>query len=224
MTIAFVQQAAADSTGAGTTTATLPSAPGAGATLVAFVGAKYWASGTHEITGITGGGVTWFKAQGHAGSQNYTGELWYGFNSSGSGTSIVASHNSYNAHQLCVAEFSGLTAAALETQNGNSGRSNSLAAGSVTPTASVERLLFAGVLYGATITGNPSGWTNLTAGTYGRAAYRIESSTTGSYSATWTGNDNYSFWGAAIAVFDPAGGGGGGGGQVPPISRGLVIL
>lgn len=101
MAIAFVRQAV-NATTASTTCAVTITAPTAGNCLVACI---YSDSGL--VSGISGGGVTWAKLK--AGNfASFSAEIWYGLNSSGSGTTVTVTNAVSGVNCVNVSEFSGI--------------------------------------------------------------------------------------------------------------------
>ncbi len=100
--IAFVQQKTTTYSAAASVVATLGFAPHPGSALVLFS-----ANSSVGIPTVSGGGVTWVKGR-SAGSHSVV-DIWYGLNSSGTGTAITVSYtNATGSGAVNVSEFSGV--------------------------------------------------------------------------------------------------------------------
>jgi hypothetical protein len=172
-----------------TVTVNLSQAPVAGNALVAFVAGN---TSSNFIKGITGGGVTWVEFGRLVGGGAMVG-LWYGVNSTGSGTSIVGTANatiSSMTMRMVVAEFSGISISNPEDIKNatNSGTSTSPVTDTVDPVNNIEEL-FVAVHKGGTVSAGPTNsFTALTdPATSARCAYYIATNTsTNTYSTGWT--------------------------------------
>lgn len=199
MAASLVQQVVGNN-GSGTTLVITIATPGAGNSLIALI------SAVRPVTGITGGGVTW--VQGPIFSQT---QIWYGHNSSGSGTTITitCSTSLGNTKGANISEWSGLTNAAPQATNTNSNASGStVTTNSVTPSTSNSLVIAA--MSSTTANGYSSGPTNsftrMTPNSTNRlveGAYQVESSIA-AYSTGISLTSNQS-WEAAIAAFGASG-------------------
>lgn len=133
MAIALVQQAN-NATAAGTSVAVTIAAPAAGSALVACIAGN---GATTGVLSVSGGGVTWAQAEASSAS-NYYAPIWYGLNSSGSGTTVTVTTNASGRIAVIVTEWSGvLTAAALDVHGNNQNAGSTTATpGSLTESAS----------------------------------------------------------------------------------------
>jgi hypothetical protein len=158
--IALVQQSAAATTLGATETVTLSSAPGAGHMLVLV-----WTNEADlvTVTSVSGGGVTWVKANQQNDNAN-TGdnEVWYGLNSSGAGTAITInlSGPATSLYSTAVLEFSGVPTAEPGVLDGKpagtTGNGTTAVAPSITPAVGNE--LFVGLISTSQArTGSPPG-------------------------------------------------------------------
>jgi len=197
MAIAFVRQATGTANVATTAVVTITAAV-AGNCLVAVIEGNNAA-----VTGIVGGGVTWVLLKAGPASGNFA-EIWYGLNSSGSGTSVTVTYASAVTGAVNVSEFSGIktSGAADSVTNSGGGPSASPSSGAVTPTAA-PALVLAMVAGTTALTSGPTGgFTALTQAIQGanraNGAYLIQT-TPASATATWTygGSGN---WDTAIGV------------------------
>lgn len=187
--------------------------PSAGNSLIAIVNIND-SGGSPNITGISGGGVTWSASDSilyHSLFSDTKLQIWYGHNSSGSGTTVTVSVTGSVGHltQVIVSEWSGLGNAAPESTNHNSGNSTTPTTNSATPSSAVS-LVIGGFGFATSSTTYSSGPTNsftrMTPSTDAfnnwtvEGAYQIESSSS-SYSTglTLTGFGDY--WGGVIAAF-----------------------
>lgn len=170
---------------------------------------------------MAGGGVgTWNKSESNYVDGQWFVEVWRGTVTGTSAAVVYTPQSTSVSGEMFVIETTPITSRDVSTSRTDFGSTNG--AGTITPTASVERILFAFLSsQGNTATG-PSGWTALTGGGVGGskcAVYRIETSTSGSYSATWT--TGYDRSAGLIVAYIP---GSAPPPQVPPISRGVVIV
>lgn len=148
MAIALVQQAT-NSQGSGTSLVVTISAPAAGNALVVLSG-----SNSAAISSISGGGVTWTLL--NAGPfAFYASEIWYGLNSSGSGTTVTITYAGSTRAGAIVAEFSGVktSAAADASAPDTSGTSTSASPGAIDPSANPALYLAAASCQNSTFTG-----------------------------------------------------------------------
>jgi outer membrane protein assembly factor BamB len=112
--IAFVQSASNSANGVSTLNVTLGAAPAGGNTLVLYSGV----AGAATVSTVSGGGVTWLNGTAVAPNSGCT-EIWYGLNSSGSGTTITITYTQTDNLVARVAEFSGILASgALDVKAG----------------------------------------------------------------------------------------------------------
>jgi hypothetical protein len=114
---------------------TLPNAVSAGDAVVALIGTSASAgSGSgSEVTGVSGGGVTWASDTGFKQASNGTADIWVGFGSSGGSSTVTATLPSAVAGQMVVAEVSGI--ASTDGTGGTSGSSTSPTASLISPHA-----------------------------------------------------------------------------------------
>jgi hypothetical protein len=143
------------------------------------------------ITGVSGGGVTWVK--GRSGGSHSVVEIWYGINSSGTGTAITVSYtNATGSGGVNVSEFSGVaTSNALDVAPASS---TGVSGTPTTPTAvtsNANDLLVGAVAdtsVGATTGGPTNSFRALSEAASSNKivpAYRIVTAT-GSYNTSWT--------------------------------------
>ncbi len=194
MSITLVNQAKNRVAGAQTSLTVTITLPTAGNFLVCCFGCQ---SGTGVISGITGGGVTWVKAQQSA--TNLDSEIWYGVNSTGIGTSVVISFASNSGPTAVVAEFSGIVG--LDTSSSNNGSSTTPTTASITPTKN-PNVLFIGTGVGTNgvySSGPTNSWTDFTLPVSLLAGYFIGSSLSAN-STGWTISSSVS-WDTEIAAF-----------------------
>lgn len=218
MAIAFVTSAFGSTTTGTAAVAVTIATPGIGNALIAYC---YIAAGVNAtgVSSISGGGVTWVKAQANNVSSG-TCEIWYGLNSSGSGTTVTITYGgTYGAKQAHVAEFSGLVTSGTATDGmgtnsgSNIGFNNIPASGTghtatdITPSAGVDVLLVALFVTGSTITVDPASFTKLTTTTAGFCYYRIVTAPSGSYNASATFSSNYFATQTQLIAFKATGGG-----------------
>lgn len=160
---------------------------------------------TQYITGISQTGVTWTEVR--LSHTNRAAFIWVGIVGSGaSATGTVTTNDlgSVVTVRTNVSEWAGLNLSVTsDTSSGNSGSSNVATTASITPTASRNVLLIAAARYGAgTFTSGPTNsFTALTTqSNFYPFAYRVVSSTSGSYSTSWTYTSTDT-WETAIAAF-----------------------
>jgi hypothetical protein len=195
--IAFVQQKTATYSSVSSVVATLGAAPHPGSALVLFS-----ANNNVNITGISGGGVTWMR--GASSSSHSVVEIWYGLNSSGSGTAVTVTYtNATGSGGINVSEFSGVaTSNALDKAATASGNSTTPTTPAVATTNSNDLILAAAadISVGATTAGPTNSFTALTEAANSNKiipSYRIVA-LTGSYNTSWTEPSNG--WDAAIVA------------------------
>lgn len=200
----LIQQKTNAAASGATLVVTLDAAPTAGNSLIACIGH----SASRTVTGISGGGVTW--TQGPHDETNRGVDIWYGHNSSGSGTAITISLSSgiVSAPSANISEWSGLNNAAPNSTNTNTGASDTvLTSNSVSPPAPIGLVIatFATVsgVYDSGPTNSFTRLTQASATTALDSAYQIEAST-GTYS-TGFAYTIATAWGAAIASFAASG-------------------
>lgn len=218
MSIVFVQQAQATTSGTNQTAVTI-STPGATNFLVAWCQIASGVSSSN-ISGVSGGGVTWVKAIANN-NRNSNCEIWYGFNSSGSGTTVTVTWGqTYGTDKrVHVAEFSGIVTSGSTDGTGShdvsnpsttnfyvSGTGNNTAV-NITPTGGVDILIIANVVTGGTVSVDPASFTKLTTTTLGPCYYRIVTAPSGAYNAALTMSSVYFGAVGTLAIFDAAGGG-----------------
>lgn len=204
MAIALVQQAVNGTTGA-TSVAVTIAAPAAGSLLVGTS-----INNAAAVTGVSGGGVTWGLAKASA-FNNYAADIWYGMNSSGSGTTVTFTFAGSTFGACWVAEFSGVkTSSALDaTTDTDTGTGTSATTGGFTASASpvlyVSVLAISGGLTASTLTGSytagtVAGTTPPSSGTMKNySAYRIDT-TAGASSTGWTVSSSAQ-WEMSLAAF-----------------------
>ena len=194
--IAFVQQKIATYSSASSVVATLAAAPHPGSALVLFS-----ANNNVSVTAVTGGGVTWVQSS--SGGTHSAIDIWYGLNSSGSGTAITVTYaNATGSGGVNLSEFSGIaTSNALDVAPATtSGISTSPTTPSAVTTNAHDLIVgaVADTDLAATTGGPTNSFTALTEAANANKivpAYRIVSAT-GSYNTSWTeGNDG---WDTAI--------------------------
>jgi hypothetical protein len=194
--IAFVQQKIATYSSASSVVATLAAAPHPGSALVLFS-----ANNNVSVTAVTGGGVTWVQSS--SGGTHSAIDIWYGLNSSGSGTAITVTYaNATGSGGVNLSEFSGIaTSNALDVAPATtSGISTSPTTPSAVTTNAHDLIVgaVADTDLAATTGGPTNSFTALTEAANANKivpAYRIVSAT-GSYNTSRTeGNDG---WDTAI--------------------------
>jgi PKD repeat protein len=201
--IAFVQQKTAIYSSAASVIATLSAAPHPASALVLFS-----ANNNVNITGVSGGGVTWVR--GSSSSSHSVVEIWYGLNSSGTGTAITVNYtNATGSGAVNVSEFSGVaTTNALDVAPAPS---NGVSTTPTSPTAATNNpndLVLAAAAdtsVGATTSGPTNSFIALTEASNSNKiipAYRIVTAS-GSYSTTWT--EPNGGWDSAIVALKAAG-------------------
>ena len=218
-----VQQKAAQETGNDTTISlTLDSTPTVGNSIVCVI------SSGAELTipsSVTGAGVT-FAAARNSNTRRYVG-IWYGTNSSGASATIDVTYpTNVGGREINCTEWSGMqTASPVDTSGASNGKSTVTATtATITPTSSVERLFIAGTRIGGAVTfssGPTNSFTLLTASAQpaGQGAYRVVTTTSGTYNTAITYSTSGD-WDAAIAAFIPAAAGGST--LKDPIGRGII--
>ena len=167
---------------------TLSQAAVAGDCLVAF--ASNNVAGKPTVSSISGGGVTWVVAS--ESNTNTDDAIWYGVNSSGSGTSITTTFSgdlTGGTGRVTVVEFSGVATSSAQDGSGvsNNGSGTAISTGTLTPTGGLNEVILATYKGGNISTGPTNSFTALnTAGTAFQSAYLLVTSTSGSYSTSWT--------------------------------------
>lgn len=198
MAITKVQEVTHGQAAGATNTLTI-AAPDAGSLLVVVIGTL-----DQRVTGITGGGVTWAEAVHDFNAKD--AEIWYGFDSSGSGTSIVVTMAGSTDSAASFTEWSGIdTASPLDQTNHATATSTTPATGSVTPTSDNQLLIAMFNSVQNPSAGPTGGFTPLTQIIQGTqhvsSAYLIQTSATLA-SPSWTTTS--APWDACIATFKPA--------------------
>ena len=196
--IALVQQRTTTYASAASVVVNLNAAPRAGSALVLFS-----ANNSVGVTGVSGGGVSWVR--GSSSGAHSVNDIWYGLNSSGSGTAITVSYASAaGSGGVNVSEFSGIvTSNALDaaplTTFGISTTPTTL----TTVTANAKDLILAAssdIGAGATSGGPTNSFIALSEAANSNKivpAYRIVTAT-GSYGTSWT--EPNGGWDTAIVV------------------------
>jgi hypothetical protein len=213
MTITVVKDTNANAAGG---TGALTITPGAAYASGALLVVTSSASSAGAITSITGGGVTTWNLVRSDFSAGFRAEIWYGYNSGGGSAAVVVTYTTSGAKYANCIELGGAIASGVATDgvNGASGiNGTSINSGNVTPTAATEVIIFnSGAFQAATAAvAGPSGWTSLTSrapSTQYPSSYKIVTSASGSYNATYA--IGYNRFGVNIAAFKAGGGGGGG--------------
>ena len=171
--------------------------------------------------------MTWVKAV--ASFVNHASEIWYGPNSSGSGTTVTVTYtNTSGTRQVDVSEWSDIaTSSPLDGSGGTNSGSSTNPATSSYSTSNADDLVIGTVKRdtggGHTWDAGPTNsFTDLDTTDDKRfhAAYRIVSAT-GCYSTDWTFNKS-STWDTAIIAFKKAAGGGPAPTQPPDLPDFLV--
>ena len=203
--IAKVQESSSGSFTATSNTINLAAAPKEGSLLVLL-----FRNGTdaNDITSVTGGGVTWVKAQSWAPASQPLADIWYGLNAHLGGTAITytlaggpAVTQLYSAN---VSEWSGVAAVdppANRPQNTGTGTTATTA--SITPAVPNELFIglisTAGGFVGSTPGGGFSAFTNGLAGN-GGAGFLIATDPA-AHAMSWT-TTSAAFTGGLVA-FEP---------------------
>lgn len=136
-----------------------------------------WVNASADVTSMSGGGVTWFKAAGTISPANYYHQVWYGLSSDGLGsTSFNLITGPSALVEAMVAEFSGVeSVSALDFANAAIG-TGSNPEGSSAGIATDLDLILASVEWddgGQTVTTHPPGYTSLAAGTFLQVEYMV---------------------------------------------------
>ena len=121
------------------TTATLASNPAVGDILCANI----VMAGTPQVNSVTGGGVTWSRMTSDY-AYPISGELWCGFNSSGSGTAITDTISAKEQQGFTVADFTGIpnpSAWALDTATSTTASSTALTTGTITGSSQTPEIM-----------------------------------------------------------------------------------
>lgn len=212
MAITIVQQTSKATAGTATTVTT--DAPGVAWTAGALLICCFRRA---VVSSVTGGGCSggWTLARADTNINAFSAEIWYGYNVGGGSQAVTVNYASASDTEVNVTELAGAASSGDPTNgvNGSSGlNGTSINSGNVTPTASTEVIIFncGGLQANTTAVAGPSGWTSLTGGapnTTKPASYKIISSASGSYNATY--GIGYNRFAVSIAVFKAGGGGGG---------------
>ncbi len=178
---------------------TLGADPGSNGNLVAFVGSQ-----TFDVSTITGGGVTWTQAV-DIGTGNRRINIWYGLNSSGSGTAVTVTMAAKEYINVIIAEFDDDidTSGTIDDTGTASGGSTTIQSGTANTTVNDTLLVAAGVYNGSYSSGPTGSFTILgpeetatRSDTSG--GYRLVSAT-GSYSTTWAIGATSNYVGGIVA-------------------------
>jgi RHS repeat-associated protein len=205
-TISLVQQAtSATSAYVSSVTTTLSSAPRAGDTLILIVG-----SGV-SISSIVGGGVTWQKA---IKSNSFSdAEIWYGLNSSGSGTNVTTTFFTcaFGCY-LSLSEWSGVaTSSAIDatSSRASAGVSTMISPTSTTSNANDLIITAAKAYNPVVLTSGPTGaFTALNTASSSNMNYAYDVVNTAvSTSTSWTFASNSGWFDSVIAAFKAGSGG-----------------
>lgn len=170
MAIALVQQAN-NSQGSGASLAVTIAAPAAGSALVVMC-----AQNSFAVSSISGGGVTWTLLNKSA-FNFYSTEIWYGENSSGSGTTVTITLAGSTRCAATVTEWSGVktSSAADASVPDTSGTSTSASPGAIDPSANPALYLAVASTQNSTFTSTVGGgFTQLTDPTPGGGALSVE--------------------------------------------------
>ena len=199
---ALVQQKTGTYSAAAGVVVNLNAAPQAGSALVLFS-----ANNNVSVSEVSGGGVTW--ARGVVGGSHSVMEIWYGLNSSGSGTTITVSYNGTGSGGVNVSEFSGVApsnAVDVAPPTNAGVTTNPITPAAVTSNASD---LIVGAAADTSVTATTAGPTNSFIALTEAAntnkiipAYRIVTAT-GSYSTSWT--EGSGGWDSAIVALRASG-------------------
>jgi hypothetical protein len=182
--ITMVQQSSAGSFTPTTNTITLSAAPKVGSMLVLL-----FRNGTdaNDITGVTGGGVTWVKAR--SWTTPTIGDIWYGLNSTGAGTTITytLSGVATQFYSAGASEWAGV--AAVNAIDGNPAPATGTSTTPTTPaiTPKVPNELFIGLIStgGSFGAGPGGGFTALSLSTNAGAGFLIATDPA-AHAMSWT--------------------------------------
>jgi len=196
--IALVQQKTATYSSAASAVVNLNSAARAGSALVLFS-----ANNSVSIKGVSGGGVSWVR--GSSSGSHSVAEIWYGLNSSGSGTAVTVTYSDASGSGgVNVSEFAGVaTSAALDVAPaGNSGISATPATPSAVTTHANDLILAAGadISVASTVGGPSNSFTPLAESANSNKiipAYRTVSAI-GTYSTSWM--EGFEGWDAVVVA------------------------
>jgi len=189
MAIAFVRQATGGRSNATTFSVTITAPTAGNALLMAMAN-----NSNTNPTSITGGGVTWVLARQQLDGTNRSGEVWYGLNSSGSGTSVDFTYAAKGHTSVNISEWSGVaTSSALDATNGITASSTTIDSQSVTTAIDDEVLIVAANNSNDGIAPSAGPTDSFTALTYVQGnddndllcAYRLPG-VVGTYNTTWT--------------------------------------
>jgi hypothetical protein len=184
--ITMVQQSSAGTFVGSTNTITLSAAPHAGSLLLLV-----FRNGTdaNDIVSVTGGGVTWVKAQSWTTPAGRVSDIWYGLNSTGVGTTITYTLTGAAAqfYTAGVSEWAGV--AAVNAIDGNPAQASGTSTTPTTPTITpaVPNELFVGLIasLGAFGAGPGGGFTQLGLAGVGGAGFLIATDPA-AHTMSWT--------------------------------------
>jgi len=203
----FVQQATTSNTSNGSSLATTITTSSAGDLLIAQIAVN---TGSAVVTSVTdSAGNTWVKADSGAGG-SYDSEIWYSEDSQP--TNQVTVHVS-GTHRMAVniSEFDGVAQSdVLDVSDGHyDGGGDSHATPSITTTVDHD-LVLASLAWqpGPSMTGDGSGWNDMTAvtATPNLSSRFMVGSPAGSFDTSWT-SSYYTTSSSTIVAFKPAGDG-----------------
>jgi hypothetical protein len=196
--IAFVQQKTATYSSTASVVVTLNAVPHVASALV-----LYSDNDSVNVTGVSGGGVSWVRGS-SSGSHSVI-DIWYGLNSSGSGTAITVTYSdATGSGGVNVSEFSGVaTSNALDVAPASASGVSTTPTTPTAVTTNASDLILAGAAdssVGATTGGPTNSFIALSeAANINKIipAYRVVT-VTGSYSTSWT--EPSEGWDAAIVA------------------------
>ena len=191
------------------TTATFPSDPAPGDILCV---ADAVGSTISPVADIVGGGVTWIQVTSQVAASLISGEIWCGFNSSGSGKVITDTLTARTTHGFAAIDFTNIpnpTEWGIDVSTGATASSTALTTGATTGTSPMPE-----IMVGMGATNNPSGqgvsvgptggFTTLTNFFEGGGAVSLVSAwlnATGTASTSWTMNVS-GRWAGLLAVLE----------------------
>lgn len=211
MALSVVQQKSGTA-GTGSSIAVTPDAAWTDGNLIVVCIRSQGGSGAGAVSSVTGGGVSsWNNITPQSNVSTWYSNIYYGYNAGGGSTAVTVNFGGSCSKTVNACEVGGAaTSSVLEGQNGANGvNGTSMNSGNVTPTAGDDVIFFNCGAFQAntTATAGPSGWTDLTGGaptTAQPASYKIVTSVSGSYNATY--GIGYNRYTVVIAGFKGASG------------------
>lgn len=203
----FVQQATNSNSSNGSSLATTISTSSAGDLLIAQIAVN---TGSAVVTSVTdSAGNTWVKATSGAGG-SLDSEIWYAVDASPA-NSVTVNVSGSRRIAVNISEFDGVAqSSVLDVSNGQyDGGGNTHTTPSITTTVDHD-LVLASLSWasGPSMTGNGSGWNDMTAvtATPDMSSRFMVGSPAGAFSTSWT-SSFYTTSASSIVAFKPAGDG-----------------